>query len=270
MHRIWINDREVATVPSHDRGLMFGDGFFTTMAVYQGQIQCFAQHCQRIAECAHILNIPIPTEFVLSTLQECAIKLDHGGLKLVVTRGSGGQGYQIPDVAEPLWMINAFDLPSRYEKWRQQGITLQTAQTTLASGHLYHQLKTLNRLEQVALKQELAQCSDVDDLIVCNGQGDVIEAIAANVFWRKGFTIYTSDLSDAGVAGTTRNKVLELLGDHPQYDVILGQFGVKELQDADEIFLTNSLMPIVPVSRYENRRFDTFQLTQQLLTLMGF
>ncbi|MFM2481131.1 aminodeoxychorismate lyase [Celerinatantimonas sp. YJH-8] len=269
MYRIWTGCKEISQVPVADRGLMFGDGFFTTMAVRNGQIHCFELHCQRIRNCANQLSINLSYDFLLQQLLCYASAIKQGGLKLIITRGQGGQGYQPSSDSESLSILSDFLIPEHYTVWQKQGIRTTLAKTKLAVGNIYNRLKTLNRLEQVALKQELFQYPDTDDLIVCDHRGYLTEAIAANIFWRKGNDIFTPDLSWAGIEGVMRSNVLKLLK-QLNIHVYFGQYTPEELNDADEIFLTNSLMPIIPVHCFNAQNYSDFSISQLLLQQMGF
>ena len=101
---------------------------------------------------------------------ECrAAELHHAVLKIVLTRGDGGRGYQVPDAPVTRRVLSLSGYPEHYQQWRENGVLLGQAQLQLARQPALAGLKTLNRLEQVLLKQELKQPGSahvVDDLVV--------------------------------------------------------------------------------------------------------
>ncbi|MFM2484032.1 aminodeoxychorismate lyase [Celerinatantimonas yamalensis] len=267
----WINGKLGEQLSVFDRGCMFGDGFFTTMAVRNSQVELFQQHQYRVKQSLMRLAISVDESFIWSFIQKRAQNLVQGGLKLVITRGQGEQGYQLPSQVNPQWIVSSFAPISRYERWQIEGIRLGVARTKLAVGHIYSDLKTLNRLEQIAIKCELDQ--SVDDLIVLDHFDHVVEASAANLFWRKGQILYTPTLKHAGIHGAMRQYLLSLLLSEPEFvDLHLqqGQFSLTDVMLADEIWLTNSLLPIVPVAWFNGSSFSDFSCSHRLLRHMGY
>lgn len=264
---LWINGQKQKAISARDRGLSFGDGFFTTMKICHGTVLLLDRHIDRITDSAAQLGIePLPVEPIIDFLTQQAQQIHQGGLKLVVTRGLGGQGYQPPKACQPSWIVSQFELPSHYEALQKRGISLGVSPVRLAAGHCYSRLKTLNRLEQVAIKRQLAE-SNEDDLICLDLFGNLVEASAANLFWRKGESVYTPDLAYAGIDGLVRQQIIAQLKERGQR-VEIGSYPLDELTWADEIFITNCLMPILPVRQFNGRVLSDFSMTQTLLESM--
>jgi len=102
-------------------------------------------------------------------------------------------------------------------------------------------------LEQVLVRQEL-DCKQEDDLLVTNINGDIVETSCANIFWVQAGKYYTPDLSQSGVEGLVRNFVLKNI---PGIHIV--KMKLAALNDAEAMFICNSVMGIVPVRRYQNR-----------------
>lgn len=242
---------------SLDRGLLYGDGFFTTMRVEFGKIEFWPLHWRRIQECCEALGFPQPEENkVQSSILKSVENLTLAGVRLTVTRGEGGRGYTPPEFSKPQCYIHTFDVPSEYEKLAVNGAYLGVAENQLGqvmpalSG-----LKTLNRLEQVILKQELRKAPKFDDLIVCDSKGHAIEATAGNIFWRKDRQWYTPRLNSAGVRGVIREYILSV-----RTDIALVQSPVSEVLKADEIIITNSLLRCVGVRKLNHQYLPGFSV----------
>jgi 4-amino-4-deoxychorismate lyase len=261
---MWINGEQGDVISCRDRGLSFGDGFFTTMRVQQGCIELLGAHIERIRCSALRLGIaPLPLEAIVDFVQERARLMVSGGLKLMVTRGCGGQGYAVPDVVQASWIVSQFQLPEHYVAQRRTGIALGVSPITLAIGNCFSDLKTLNRLEQVAIKRAVTQSPD-DDHLCLDRSGHMVEASAANLFWRCGNAVFTPCLCLAGIHGLMRQWVIDKL-EAQGVAVTQGPFKLDALAHADEIFLTNCLMPLLPVRQFNQRILTDFSMTHTLL-----
>jgi 4-amino-4-deoxychorismate lyase len=148
-------------------------------------------------------------------------------------------------LAPPTYFVSQHEFPDHYQKWQEQGISVAVSPVLLAKQPLLAGIKHLNRLEQVLIKQQLQQTS-FDDVIVCDNEQHIIETSAANLFWRKGSDWYTPDLTGSGVDGVMRNQLLRYFATHNNPATII-QTGLRAILAADEVFICNSLMKVVPV-----------------------
>ncbi|WP_427979115.1 aminodeoxychorismate lyase [Agarivorans sp.] len=240
-----------------DRGLSYGDGFFTTMLVENGAIQLWPYHHQRLLKAQQQLGFPlVELEQIKQELEQALQGKVLAVAKITITRGVGGRGYSLPQDAIPTIFTSISEFPAHYLNLRQQGLTLGLAKQRLASGNITANLKTLNRLEQVLLKQE-ADIQHVDDLVCCDIFDHVIEGVASNLFWVKENCIYTSDLQGAGVAGTQRAFLLDNLGQSP-YQLKIGKFTLAHMKQADEIFVSNALLQFAPIKQFAEYSYTAF------------
>ncbi len=234
----------------NDRGLCYGDGFFTTVCVTNGKIELWHLHRQRLEECQQRLGFPtLPMQAIECEVKALAKDQDSAVVKVIVTRGEGGRGYAPPEDAQVNINVSRSSFPSHYEHWRRYGIELELSNIQLANQPILAGLKTLNRLEQVLIKQD-AVSMQCDDVVVCDANGQVVEASAANIIYFENGNIYTPDLSSAGINGVylqaLRNSV-NIQDTTINFEALLG---------VDALFLCNSLMGLVPVKRLASRYFD--------------
>lgn len=241
MTDLLINGLPRRDIDCRDRGLQYGDGFFTTMRVVKGQPQLWQRHVERLETTSQRLRMGIPhsTKLLAETRQ---VSRGHSDcvVRVTFTRGVGGRGYTPPEQPQVTRLVGRSPLPEHYTFWRRQGIQLATSSQRLGYQPMLQGLKTLNRLEQVLLKQELATL-EADDLVVLDDSGRVCETSAGNIFWRKGETWYTSDLARGGIAGVARAEILSL---NP---VRVVSASLDDLHTADEMFVCNALCGLLPV-----------------------
>ncbi|MGS2720065.1 aminodeoxychorismate lyase [Paraglaciecola aestuariivivens] len=262
-----INGQAANKIDLADRAVQYGDGCFTTMACIEGQIQCFEAHMLRLKLACKKLGITFDLWQQIS--QNCfELAKQHANcvLKVIISRGQGGRGYNPTGALNASYIISWHELPD-YSNWRTQGVELGVSSIQLARQPLLAKIKHLNRLEQVLIKQA-QQGSCFDEVLVCDTQGLIVEASMANVFWYKNNQWFTPDCHYAGVEGVMRNQIvayLHKLG--TKIDVVNQPLQV--INQAQEMFLCNSLMQIVPVKSLQladNQPLLVFQ-TQQVVAL---
>ena len=242
---IVVDGEKTDVLSAADRGLAYGDGLFETIAIFNKKARLLRLHLARLAKGMRRLGIGWPRSLTGEMNKAVALAENAAVLKLIVTRGDGGRGYAPSGAEGCRRIIQLSPFPADYQQKAASGITADWAEVRLATNPLTAGLKTLNRLEQVLARR---QPSAADELIMRDYEGNVIEAVAANLFMVKGGIIHTPDLSGSGVEGVMRQFVLEScpkLG----LEVKIRRIAEAELAAADEAFLTNALRGIHPLVR---------------------
>ncbi|MDV5169351.1 aminodeoxychorismate lyase [Photobacterium rosenbergii] len=261
---ILINGKPGNQVAVTDRAMQYGDGCFTTMLVENGKIRLWPFHLERLKETLALLAISEPdwTELTAAVSKLAANYPDKGGLKVLISRGSGGRGYSGSGCEGTQVVVSEFAWPEHYERWQQDGIALGVCQQRLSHSPMLAGYKHLNRLEQVMLKREAEQHQWLD-AVVMDIAGNVVESITSNIFWRKGNTVYTPSLELSGVRGVMRRHVLQLVTEL-DYCLEIVNSPLDSLLCADEIFITNALMALVPVNEINGITFTQRTLLGEL------
>jgi 4-amino-4-deoxychorismate lyase len=240
-----INGHKTTSLSITDRAFAYGDGLFTTAKISAGKVELLSEHINRLRTGSEKLGL-IDCDFnaLRTELELLAQQYALAVLKVVISAGSGGRGYSRIGAEQPTVVISVFDFPEHYLAWQKQGISLGISEQRLGLNPMLGGIKHLNRLEQVLLRRELDK-TDFDDLLVRNVNDNVIETTCANIFWLKDDILFTSKIEYSGVAGLMRAAIL---AKYPQ--TTIKKATLAELLSAQEIFICNSVMGIVPVQLF--------------------
>jgi 4-amino-4-deoxychorismate lyase len=267
---IWVNGVKQTQLAVQDRAVQYGDGFFTTILLMQGKVFNWPAHWQRIQTSAARLGFPQCDETRLlmqlrQALTELPIEFQAAPLmaKLIVTRGVGGAGYAPLSQPTPctIWQLVEHPLYREVEDFSRPptALALGVCETQAAIQPQLAGLKHLNRLDSVLARAELTQL-DLPEGVMLNAFGEVVSATQANLFLLKDGCLLTPRLTHSGVAGTTRAQLLRLA---PQwgYEVLEQHVTLADIEQADELFVTNALRGLMPVKSLEERTFTVEQAT---------
>lgn len=249
-----INGKPEYSINAADRGLQYGDGLFETIAAIGGKPCLWERHLRRLRSGCRRLGIecPSPDRILSECLKEIAGR-ERGVLKLLLTRGAGGRGYRPPAATEPTCIVACHAWPDYPSRWWRDGIRLRFCSTPLGENPVLAGIKHLNRLEQVLAQAEWNDPEIAEGLMLDTG-GRVVEGTMSNLFLIRDETLLTPDLSRCGVAGVMQGLVLDLAREQGicvQERVIVPA----DLDTADALFVTNSLIGLWPVQELEGRRY---------------
>jgi len=241
-----INGSPSQDVAIADRGFNFGDGHFTTIKIAAGQALLLDLHLARLQQaCAALVIEFTQWNELLAVITQQALVLRGGVLKVTITRGEGGRGYSTLGCSRANWFLQHRSIPAQYSDWAREGIELMLCEYQQTVNPALAGLKTLNRLDQVMIKQEL-DANGMNDGLVCSTDGYVIETSVANVFWVIGDKVYTPSTERSGVEGVMKTHISNLLN-KLGFSLKTGDYTISNVLAADEIFITNSVMEVVPV-----------------------
>lgn len=258
--KIWIEgrvvDAEAARISVLDHGLLYGDGVFEGMRVYDRQIFRLQDHLRRLENAGRAIGLALPggiakvREVVMETAR--AYGRDDAYIRLLVTRGRGELGVD-PTTCEDPQLICIVTRVSLYpEEKLKRGIDMLTSSLRRPSPDAVDPaMKSLNYLNSVLAKRE-ARLRGADEALILNASGNVAEASVANLFAVRDGALQTPLVSQGALPGITRASVLEIaleLG-VPARECVLGRM---DLFAAEEIFLTGSGARIVPVARLDGQ-----------------
>lgn len=264
----WVNGREAETISLHDRSFQYGDGCFTTMLVQGEQVQYWDRHKERMQSCMELLGISLPNwHQVEDWIRDASTGKAEAGIKLHISRGEGGRGYSPNKVKGPNVIISTFDFPTHYTKWMTEGVKLGVCSQRLGHNPMLAGHKHNNRLEQVLLKSEM-DSKGFSDGIVLDIKANVIETTMANVFWVNQGVVYTPDLTNAGVKGVMQRVIIDSAA-KKGIEVSVGDYSLKELYAAEEVFISNSLLRIAPVKAVGPQSYAKGSVTKTIQEMIN-
>ena len=258
-----INGQETTSLSVHDRALHYGDGLFETIAIKNGLPLALNRHLKRLNSSCKRLGITCPDEGLLEKESlQVSEGLEKGVLKLIISRGPGGRGYQSPEHQETTRIAAKYNWPDYPDQLSKGGVVARICKQRLGHQPSLAGMKHLNRLEQVLLRDEVKRHGDHEGLVL-DIRNNVIEGSMSNLFFIKGKNIFTPDLSLCGVAGIIRDAILEMatrLG----MSKSITDISLETLLQADEVFFCNSIIGIWPVRHIEEQLFSVGPYSQEI------
>ena len=252
---ILINGESKNTININDRGFLYGDGLFETMAILNGKIQLWEAHWQRLSFGCKQLSIELPNKNTIEN--EIKILIEHNNekqfvIKLIVTRGEGQRGYRFSKEQHATRILSSHAWPNYLEKHQAEGVDVCYCETKLSENEKLAGIKHLNRLEQVLARNEWDD--EFQEGLMLTTKGNVVDGTMSNFFAVQDNKIFTPNLSLCGVEGVMRKTVIKAAKEKG-YSIYEKDFNKAEVEQADELFLTNSLFGIWPIKIVGKTRF---------------
>ncbi|NLF38233.1 branched-chain-amino-acid transaminase [bacterium] len=258
--KIYINGtfhtKEEAKISVYDHGLLYGDGVFEGIRVYNGRVFKLDEHLKRLYESANSIMLAMPMTFdelrhaTVLTVRENNMRDAY--IRLIITRGIGSLGLN-PFSCEKPQVIIIVDKIALYPKeMYEHGMRIVTVPTQRNMAEaIPPQVKSLNYLNNILAKIEAINAG-VEEAIMLNSYGLVAECTGDNIFVVKNNVIMTPPSYMGVLEGITRNTVMELAG-QLSYTAKQRILTRHDLFSSDECFLTGSAAEIVPVTHVDGR-----------------
>jgi branched-chain amino acid aminotransferase len=260
MPKIYINgkyfDKADAKISVYDHGVLYGDGVFEGIRVYNGKVFRLKEHVDRLFESArHIkLEIPLTPKQMVEAIQS-TVEINNkkdGYIRPLVTRGAGGLGLDPRKTSDPQVVIIVDDIVMYPPELYENGLELATVATIRNHpAALNPRIKSLNYLNNILAKVEGQQAGCLEALML-NHKGEVAECSGDNIFIVKQGVLKTPP-TDAGILdGITRNAVIELAR---KAKITVQEIALTrhDIYVADECFLTGTAAEVIPVVKCDAR-----------------
>lgn len=232
----------MSAVSAFDRGLQYGDGFFTTALIEKGKLLNWSAHLHRIQMSTQALGFPQIDRLKLErSLQRQfgTFPQDSAVCKLLFTRGCGGQGYQPPEQAKVQLLSYLLPKPTK----TLQPLNVQLSPVILSTENCLAGIKHLNRLSSVLARKTLDE--GFDEAIMLNAFGQLQCGTQANLYVVQNGQVFTPPVNFSGVAGTFRQALLD--------NSVIQQklLYLSDLQEAQGVFFSNAVRGLQQVRRLD-------------------
>jgi aminodeoxychorismate lyase len=246
-----------ARVAPVSSAMLYGRGVFTTLAIYDSKPFCWPNHWERLSAHAEKLDIDL-SGCTQKTVGEALRKLiavnnvQNGRARVIFLARSGRESWRTKSGGTK--KTDLLIMTGDVHHVPRDGLSLAVSPYRINTSSPLSGIKTLNYLDRI-LSREEARGRDFDEAVVLNERGEIVSATTANIFWVKNGTVHTPNLSTGIIAGVTRANVIEIAA-RQFIPVVEGVYEMPDLTDADEIFLTSSVVGVAPVTTFDFRRYS--------------
>lgn len=268
-----IVDEKDALVSLNNRAFNYGDAVFETLRISNGKIFFWEDHYFRLMASMRILRMEIPMNFtmeflekeILETFRNIESPQNAFRVKLIVWRQTGGR--YTPSTNEIDYAITAEPLKGPLYLLNETSCEIELFKDYFVPANLLSTLKSTNRLVNI-LGGIFAFENGYQNCLLLNEHKQVVEALNGNIFMVSNSTITTPLLADGCLNGIMRKQLLSILKTLPDYQIKEESISPFELQKADELFITNVISGIVPVTKYRKKEYGNV-LAKKLLPLLN-
>lgn len=244
----------------NNRGFLYGDSIFETIKIINNKIIFWEEHYLRLISSMRILRMEIPNSYTPEFFEEEIIKTNQkidslfsGRVRLTVYRG--GAGLYLPQTNYPLFVINSKKINQKLFIINHGPYKVDLFKDYQVQSNLISNLKTNNRVVNV-IGSIYAKENELENCILLNNNKLVAEFLNGNIFIVNDNVIKTPTISTGCLNGVMRNKIIELIKKVPDYEIFEKDFSPYELISSDEIWVTNSISGIIPITEYRRKFFS--------------
>jgi branched-chain amino acid aminotransferase len=257
-----VISKNTSFITSDNRGLKYGDALFETIRVVNNKIYFWEDHYLRLMSSMRILRMQIPMSFtmeyleaqIIETIAANAYENNAVRIRLTVFRNDGG--LYCPKTNEVSFIIEANTLDTNFYTLNDAFYEVELFKDFYVNIDMLSTLKTNNKILNV-VGSVFAKENNYDNCILLNNNKMVVEALNGNIFMVIGSTIKTPPKSDGCLNGILRKKLIEIIGKLETYTLEESSISPFDLQKADELFITNAIMGIQPISKYRKKEYST-------------
>lgn len=262
-----------ANIPTNNRGLAYGDSVFETIKFNNNKPVFWEAHYFRLMASMRILRMEIPMHFTPEFLENEIVNLVQSfpnnaisyRVKITVYRDS--DGFYTPTSNNVSYIISAQELSSDLYEINKGHYEIELFKDYLISPNLLSTLKTNNKAVNV-VGSIFAKENNYNNCLLLNTDKSIIEALNGNIFLIKGNTVKTPPLVDGCLKGIVREKLIEIITKSPDFELSESSISPFELQKADELFITNVIQGIVPITKFRKKEFSA-DICSKLLVLLN-
>lgn len=246
----------------NNRAIKYGDALFETVRYVNGTLFFWEDHYFRLMASMRILRMEIPMEFTLEFLEEeikntiKSNELDNGAVRVRFTVFRNDGGLYTPKTNNVSYVIETNPMESPFYLIQDLGYEVELFKDYYVNKDMLSNLKSTNKILHV-VAGVYAEENGYANCLLVNTDKKVVEAINGNLFLVKGNVVKTPPLSDGCLDGIIRKNLMKIIASSEEFDLVEESVSPFELQKVDELFITNSIVGIQPISKYRKKEFDT-------------
>ncbi|WP_396161429.1 aminotransferase class IV [Flavobacterium sp.] len=253
-----IQDNSAVFVESN-RGFLVGDAVFETIKVVNNQVLFLEDHYFRLMATMRICRMEIPMLFTMEYVEAQILELidvlhPSAAFRVRFSVYRTGGGFYAPLSNEVAFVVTAMPLESVHYSIEKEDYEIELYKDFHVSKQLLSTLKTNNKLLQV-LGTIYAKENGYDNCLLLNEDKNIVEALQNNIFMKMGNVISTPPIAEGCINGIMRKQVLSILSKMEGYQVKEAVISPFDLQKADELFLTNVISGIQPITKYRKKSY---------------
>jgi branched-chain amino acid aminotransferase len=252
----------------NNRSFLYGDGVFETLKIVDSTILFFEDHYFRLMASMRIVRMEIPMSFTLEFLESQILSLvnqlaieNSARVRITVYRNEGG--YYAPNQNSVSYVVQAAPLSDKTYTIEKSNFEVDLYKDFAVTKQLLSTLKTTNKMIHVTASI-FAKENQLESCLLINDSKNVIEAISGNLFMLMGNTLITPPTSEGCLNGIMRKQIITLAKQFETIDFVEREISPFDIQKADELFITNVIQGIQPITKYRKKEFE-IKLALQLL-----
>jgi branched-chain amino acid aminotransferase len=257
----------------NNRSFLYGDGVFETLKIVDSTILFFEDHYFRLMASMRIVRMEIPMSFTLEFLESQILSLvnqlaieNSARVRITVYRNEGG--YYAPNQNSVSYVVQAAPLSDKTYTIEKSNFEVDLYKDFAVTKQLLSTLKTTNKMIHVTASI-FAKENQLESCLLINDSKNVIEAISGNLFMLMGNTLITPPISEGCLNGIMRKQIITLAKQFETIDFVEREISPFDIQKADELFITNVIQGIQPITKYRKKEFE-IKLALQLLEKLNF
>ena len=245
---------------SENRGFLFGDAVFETFKIVDSRVLFLEDHYFRLMSAMRILRMDIPMTFTMEFIEQQILELVQANgletsarVRMTVFRNSGG--FYLPQDNDVSYLIQCSALKSKHYLLNLEAYEVDLFKDFYVTKQLLSTIKSTNKAIQIT-GSIFASENGFQNCLLLNDSKNVIEALNGNLFMLKNGKLSTPPVSEGCLNGIMRKQILAL---SKSMDVEVAEEPISpfDLQKADELFITNVINGVQPITKYRKKEFDT-------------
>ena len=249
-----------ANILTQNRAFLYGDAVFETLKILNSKILFLEDHYFRLMSSMRILRMEIPMNFTMEYFENEILQLAKinncsyaARVRITVFRNDGG--YYLPLSNQISYLITIVPLANTAYKFEHQDYEVELYKDFFIAKQLLSTLKSTNKIINI-VGSIYAKENGYDNCLLLNDNKNVVEALQGNIFMIKDGILSTPPISDGCLNGIMRKQILNIAKKIDSIEVVENSISPFDLQKADELFITNVIKGIQPITKYRKKDYS--------------